>query len=329
MGGTPPQGTIASMLAKLKEAGNFDEHPGTEELLGALPLIAGAWLSASPRRGWQGVGNALGAVGGLTEYDATTRVNAKADRDQQKKDAASANAFAGTLKPGESIQDVISSAAKTGFPIPTALSIYKDQQAPKGTGEEQAYQDAKALDPKLTRLDFHKQWVQSGKGPEKLGSIESAWQQSWLDKHPGDLAGAADYAAAQRLKYTRNPSTSVNIQMPLSPGDVGYTGPGGAAGTVYRSKSGTETFEPLPPGVKKTPPETKPPTAAQIAKEALSARNAAISQATKELTSSGFMGIGGKPNGKDVVKRAKAILLREGLDENGKPLPAGTIVVGH
>lgn len=248
MGGTPPQGTIASMLAKLKEAGNFDEHPGSEELLGALPLIAGAWLSASPRRGWQGVGNALAAAGGLAEYDATTRVNAKSDRDKAAKDAKAWNAFAGTMKPGESTPDVIKGATASGLSVPDALAVYKDySQGPKEgtpqkvsmngisglrypngrtewlsagetagaqgkeTAEGEAYQQELKNRPGLTREQFHKEWgAASGKPPQP------SWR--WTTGPDG---------RAVQIPYSN--VGGVETPMPLA-GDSGITSKGGLPG---------------------------------------------------------------------------------------------------
>src|SRR5271170_4029949 len=119
---------ISDLLTRFQ--GAMDAHPGDEELLAALPLIAGAYASASHKRGIQGIGNALEVAGGLGEYDAQTRVGKKADADQLAKQNKAWQSFAGGIKPGESPTDVIKGAAAAGVPVPEAISTWKELQTP-------------------------------------------------------------------------------------------------------------------------------------------------------------------------------------------------------
>ena len=104
--------------------------------------------------------------------------------------------------------------------------------------------------------DLGPDWVTSSflkaadQQPQKPGSVESSFQQAWLVQHPGDYAGAANYAANAvakiKAKYERQPQ--VNITMPESL--VYGTMPNGSPavlGVEHPKGGGTPTVTPAVP----------------------------------------------------------------------------------
>lgn len=303
-----------------------------EELLGAIPLIAGSALLARNGRLGAPIGAGLATLGGLMEL-----------RNQQQKPQSPIEFY------NPKTQQIEYQTPTVGQPLtpPTGyqpFDVYKlEQQKKQGqgakpfpiynpaTGEERFFDPSKSdTVPKgFVSASFYKK-----PGEEKTpGGIYSGAYQAYLIQHPGDTVGAARAAtkAETDARIAARPVTNIDVQTPVSPADIAPALPGSKepGAVLMRSKSGKLTAVPSPIG-------PKPPPVGK-SEDFLTARGKAMAQAKTELTNPGYI-FKGVPAGPKIAARANDLLIGLGwnpatgqrLKEGEKvKLSNGTIAIWH
>lgn len=192
-----------------------------EELLGAIPLIAGSALLARNGRAGGPIGAGLTALGGLMEL-----------RNQQQQPQSPIEFY------NPKTQQIEYQTPTVGQPLtpPSGyqpFDVYKLEQQKKqvqgakpfpifnsATGEERFFDPSKSdtLPKGFVSASFYKK-----PGEEKLpGGIYAGAREKYLLSHPGDEAGADDYAAKAEIaaRIASRPVTNLNVETPVPPSNL-------------------------------------------------------------------------------------------------------------
>lgn len=179
---------MAGILDALDElTSGLSKHPGAEELLGAIPAIAGAWMLARPYRST--VGTPLGAAlatlgGGIAAHGYSDEQRMRREQEQADKQKRLSTAFqqmegafpaSGAAGPAMPLPEAMRKLTGAGATIPESLDIVKALQPPKAP--EQTFQLFKEPGMQVSRFNTHQGTLEPIPNAPTIPAAKSAAEQ--------------------------------------------------------------------------------------------------------------------------------------------------------